>query len=311
MKALVLISGTVTYFYNLTGRRLAEALRNLGWTVDLHTLKTAPDQDYDYVFLMNTTDLVLSCATPYDAIHRLARVRARCRCLALVLLEPVETNWFAHAYDLGKTAQIDLLLDGGLYSQADRVAADARPVYRFFFNGLTAAERASIPYQVAHAARPIPWVMVGHATTTRAKLVKRLMEEVDPGGFVYLSRLEAVTEDGPHLNEQQFMAALRHARYQVWCSHHQGFYLEGERFRMSLLAGALPLKILLHPLPDRNRWPFAYLLLDKDDFPAAMRALDPAALWNRFVADFCALPSLEVGLETALAGAGQTVGGLR
>jgi hypothetical protein len=126
-----------------------------------------------------------------------------------------------------------------------------------------------------------------------------LVCEYDARGVFYLPKLEPVTADGPHLNEAQFHRVLGHTRYQVWCSHHPGFYLEGERFRASLLTGGVPLKINQQTVPASTTALFDYLLLNSADFPARMRTLDFAATRQRFAADFYRLPGLSESLLAA------------
>lgn len=306
MKALVVVSGAVNYYYNLTGQRLAEALRELGCEVDLHTVRDEPSGEYDWCFWVNITELVASCPTRTDAMYRLSRLRAQSRIVASVLLDAVDTEWFVRACALSQEAGGDLILDLGLHDQSCRVQASVAPLYRFAFNGLTATERREVEARPwLEVKRPIPWAFIGHVTESRVHLVRRLIEEVDAAGFVYLPRLGPVTDDGPHLNERQYRRVLEHAGYQVWCSHHTGFYLEGERFRLSLRSGATPIKMLLTPPDHGVAFPFSYLLLDIADGPQRLRQLDRYSLQRRFIEEFLSLPSLANSLAQVLAERGQ------
>src|SRR5262249_8401862 len=47
-RALVIIPGTVNYFYNLSGERIAEALRELGFSVVINTLPDCAEDEYDW-----------------------------------------------------------------------------------------------------------------------------------------------------------------------------------------------------------------------------------------------------------------------
>lgn len=299
--AIVIISGTVTYFYNQAGRRVVEALRNLGWSVDLRTLKSPPEREYDWGFLMNTTDLVASCTDMEDAFQRLELVRRHCRHLAVVLLEAVESNWFTHAVTLSRQAGVDVVLDGGLYNQIAQVTPAFRPMYRFFFNGLTASERCEVDVTSnSIRTRPIPWAFVGQLTPDRANLVHRLVVDFDPAGFVYLARPEPVRDQGPHLNEEKFLTVLKHSRYQIWCSQHTWFYQEGERFRMSLLTGSVPIKVVLDRNLPNQILPFHYLMVDWAECLDYLRSCDIETTQQRFIKDFLALPSLEESLSEAV-----------
>lgn len=299
--ALIITSITGSYFYNQAGRRIGEALRNLGWSVDSLPIQTSPTRAYDWGLLMNTTDLVASCPSLDDALQHLGRVRSSCRYLGVVLLEAVQSPWFSHAVDLARLARVDFVLDGGLYDQTNLVDPDIRPIYRFFMNGLTASERLTVNSSfLPLETRPIPWVMVGHLTSRRANLVNRLVNEFDPCGFVYLARLEPVTEHGPHLNERQFLSVLRQARYQIWCSQQSWFYLEGERFRMSLLSGGVPIKVLTTSDLSTTTIHFRYLIVEMDNCIKYLRSLDCQSIYHRFASEFLAFPSLESSLDLAL-----------
>jgi hypothetical protein len=89
------------------------------------------------------------------------------------------------------------------------------------------------------------------------------------------------------------------------------FYLESERFRMSLLAGCVPVKALLHPAPGVPLLPFHYLLPAAECLADFLRSLDLPATWARFEDEFLALPPLEEGVAEALTGLGIAVNGAR
>lgn len=297
--ALVVIPGTANYFYNQAGRRVAEALREANWSVRLTTLGEVDEQEYALILLVNLSELLFSRREEDDAWERLEALRGRCGKLAQVLLECATTHWFQQACALGSEAKTDALFDLGLHDQAADVPAAYRAQYQFICNGLLASEWEQAQRAAAQTARPIPWAVVGHQTPERVQLVARLVEEFDPRGFFYLPQLEPVTEGGPHLDEQKFHRVLERTQYQVWCSHHYGFYLEGERFRASLLAGGLPVKVRLDtahaapPFPANA--PFEYLLLDTD-FPARLKELPFADTRQQFLADFGRVPRLAESL---------------
>jgi hypothetical protein len=113
-----------------------------------------------------------------------------------------------------------------------------------------------------------------------------------------------VADGGPHLGEQSFLAVLGRAAVQVWCSHHDYFYMESERFRMSLLAGCVPVKAVPQPSADAALLPFHYLMPAVADLPGFLRDMDLPATWARFTDEFLALPSLEDGIGEVLAAFG-------
>ncbi len=117
------------------------------------------------------------------------------------------------------------------------------------------------------------------------------MVYLDRGGLLYMVHFTPVSETGPHLNEQQFHETLSHTRYQIWCSHHPYFYIESIRIRMSLLAGAVPIKVQFLPFPEST--PFSYLIFDRDTFATGLRNLDFERTRQRLYDDYCAMPLLE------------------
>jgi hypothetical protein len=203
---------------------------------------------------------------------------------------------------------IDTVIDLGLVSQFAAHPEGARTKYRFLVNGLTAEERETVRRHAGPAGRPIPWLFVGHRSAERADLVARMVRDVAPDGLAYLPALSPVADGGPHIGERSFLAALGRAVVQVWCSHHEHFYMESERFRMSVLAGCLPVKAVQHPPAGAALLPFHYLMPTVADVPRFLREMDVAATWARFTDDFLGLPSLEDGIAEVLAGLGVSTG---
>ncbi|MEK7832901.1 MAG: hypothetical protein AAB401_17560, partial [Acidobacteriota bacterium] len=281
--------------------RLAEALQTNGWQTRLTTLQAiaadADGESFDWVFLVNIYELIHSHP---GGGSLLAALRKRSRRLIQVLLECVTTNWFADSFWLGKRVGADWLFDFGLQDQTAQASEPVRRQYRFVFNGLTASERQTVALLDEHQARRIPWAFVGHQTGARVELAYRLVRDFDPSGFFYLPELSPVTEDGPHLNEEQFLQVLKRARYQIWASHHQGFYLEGERFRASLLTGSVPLKVMLNTVAPADDLPFSYLLLGESEFVERLNAMEFDSIRRRFVADFARLPGLAESLSEVI-----------
>ncbi len=300
--ALILIPGSVNYFYNQAGRRIATALQTLGFSTDVVTLQSYAPREYDWCFLVNPYEVGMSDATEGGALARIADIQGRTNRMAAVLLECVDTPWFGHTDALCTAANIPLLLDFGFHDQATSLSPNARSRYQFALNGLTETERQTVLDDAGSRADfPIPWMFVGHYSPARSRLISRLVDEFDPSGFVYMPKIAPVTEDGPHINERQLVSTLARTRYQIWCSHHQHFYLESERFRNSLLAGGLPIKVMLHPkdpdLPDL----FDYLLFAEDQVATQLRTLDFMSVRDRFIEDFLSLPTLEDSMVKALA----------
>lgn len=317
LRALVLIPGGVNYFYDQTGYRLAESLAALGFTVDVSSLGELPEVHprYDWTLVVNIAEVLLAFSvtntaarlagqiTPEEqsrALARLARVHDESRAIAAVQLDSAGTHWFDHAHNLCALAKIPTVFDLGFHDQSAVLLPQQRARYQFVFNGLTDSERMQLDTLPNDDARPVPWVFVGHLTPDRTDLVRTLVREFDPRGFVYMPMLAPFTQGGPHLDEAQFGAVLSRAQYQVWRSHHAHFYLESERFRQSALAGGVPVKLMTAPLPS-GPIPFRDFLVDAETFASQLREWDFMTMRRRVAEEFRMLPSLDNSLLAALA----------
>jgi hypothetical protein len=301
-RALVLIPGTVNYFYNLAGHRLAETLRDLSFDVDVQVLGAQPPAAYDWCILSTVSEVMHAFGDRTAAVTKLRELRESCATMSSLLIDSVEGPWYRRIAEDCQAVGIRHILDLSLHNQRASLPKGARPAYHYLPSGLTASESRSLDKDAGDEPRPIPWAFVGHLTPARAALVERLVREVDPRGFVYIPQCAPYTEKGsPHLNGQQFHAVLRQTRYQVWCSHHATFYMESERFRMSLLAGGVPVKVLAGPLRHHVTAPFDYLMVEEKDLADALRTFDFEAVRQRFRDDFRQIKPLRAGLAEFLA----------
>jgi hypothetical protein len=304
-RALVLIPGCLNYFYNLCGRRVAEALGELGIAADVTTLMGLDHshRPYDWCLLANVSEVLLSCP---GAQSKLKALRRRCSAMATCALDCVHTDWYRSIRDKSLAAELDAVIDMGLCDQRTSLSTDDQRLYHFIMNGLTASEMRSLEdLESVNDEREIPWAFVGHFTTERAALVDCLIQTVDPRGFVYMPALAPYTEKGsPHLNQQQFDRVLRSTRYQIWCSHHPNFYLEPERFRASLMTGGVPLKVIPSRSAVPKSVPFRYLLIEKTELGHLKNQEIYERLRRRFREDFRRLPRLADGLAQFLVSTG-------
>ena len=244
-RALVVIPGTVNYFYNQSGHRIADALRELGFDVDVSTLGQCPEGDYAWCVLSSITEILFGFGDEAAGLEKIRELRRRCGAMSSCGIDCVATPWYHRLHDLTARAGVETIIDLGLHDQSHALVPGHRSMYRFVFSGLTPSERRLLSGLDEDAERTIPWAFVGHNTPHRAALVDHLIQTVDPRGFVYMPTLSVYAETGsPHLNQEQFETVLRHTRYQVWCSHHPHFYMEPERFRTSLLTGGIPVKVV-------------------------------------------------------------------
>ncbi len=303
-RALVLISGkSNNYFYNLCGRRLAETLRELSFEVDVTTLAEHPSKTYDWCVLSNISEVMLPLGDMVRAFEKLRKLKQSCKVMTSAAMECAATHWFRPLQEYTQEMEIESFLDIGLHDQREYLPADARSTYHFLMNGLTTSETASLDDESQlDKHRPIPWAFVGHQTPERVAVVDYLIQHVDPRGFVYIPHHHsAILEKGsPHMNQEQFDQVLHHTRYQIWCSHHEAFYLESERFRMSLLAGSVPVKVVADSRHIRPDLPFSYLTIEAADLAERLRSFDFKTVRQRFRHDFRQLAPLRVGLAEFL-----------
>jgi hypothetical protein len=306
LRALVIIPGTVNYFYNLSGERIAEALRELGFAVDIRTLPDCAELEYDWCLLSSIAEILHAYGDEEAGLARLEAIRRRCRSMASLTLECVATPWHHRIRELSDRAGADLILDLGLYDQGEFLDPAERSGYRFAFSGLTPSERRQLDeLDEEDNSRAIPWAFVGQVTPERAALVDHFIQKVDPRGFVYMPGTAPYTEKGsPHLNQQQFDRVLQHTRYQVWCSHHAYFYMETERFRTSLLTGGVAIKIVNSRAGVPASVPLDYLIFEPGEVEGRLTDDLFFQLRGRFQRDWRRFPTLGEGIARVLAEGG-------
>jgi hypothetical protein len=300
-RALIVIPGSVNYFYNQSGRRIGEALQALGGEVDVCTLAECPDQDYDWCIFSNITE-VLVASGEAESIPRIRALARRWRHTASCAIDCVRTVWYERIWDYCRRCGIEWILDLALSDQSEYLPAERRDNYRFVFSGLTPSEKDILnDLSRRDAPRAFPWVFVGHKTPYRVALVDHLLQSVDPGGFVYMPLPAPYTEEGsPHLNQEKFERVLRQTRYQIWCSHHHHFYMEPERFRMSLLTGSVPIKVLDSSSDVPPEAAFTYLMMEAAEVGSRLRHGDFQRVRRRFWWDWQHAPLLSAELGRVL-----------
>jgi hypothetical protein len=298
----------VNYFYNLSGHRVAEALRALGCEPDVCTLAECEPAEYDSCIVSNLAEVLYGYGDEAAGIARVRAIRRSCRGGACLALDCVGTPWYHRLHDLSARADLDLILDLGLYDQTPWLEPGHRANYRFIFSGLTPSEEGQLTQALQGCDdRPLPWAFIGHITQERAAVVDQILQTVSADGFVYLPPLAPYTEKGsPHLNQRQFEAVLRRTRYHIWCSHHEHFYLEPERFRTSLLTGSVPIKVVSDSARVPRDAPFGYLLMNVDELGRRLLPDLFRRVRQRFASDFQARPTLTEGLTPVLTQLGLT-----
>jgi hypothetical protein len=324
-QALVLIRAGMNYLHEIQGRRLAEALRSLGVVVDVRDLSGEVVENYDLCVLSNISEIFFGSGSSggmtgadsttsgkESALSAVRRLRPYCRAVACCLLDCTDIASAAAIRRRCQMAGIDTILDLGFRDQSAALAPSARSLYHFIPNGLTPSEQEAVKPERSEEERPIPWVFIGHASVHRVSLVNNLITRVDPRGFVYMPNVGKVAvKDVQQLNQRQYETVLRKSRYHIWFSHHQHFCLESERFRLSLLTGCVPIKVISEDEDRAPSPPFDYLVLRESEAAEKIRQLDFHEIRRRFRADFLAFPSLAGGLAKFLISHSLLPGGQR
>ncbi len=304
-RALVVIPGTVNYFYNLSGHRIADALRELGFDVDVSTLGQCPEGDYAWCVLSNLTEILFGFGDENAGFGKIRELRRRCGAMTSCGIDCVATPWYHRLHDMTAHAGVETILDLGLHDQGHALGMGHRSMYRFVFSGLTPSEQRLLRGLDEDAERTIPWAFVGHNTPHRAALVDHLIQTVDPRGFVYMPTLSVYAETGsPHLNQEQFETVLRHTRYQIWCSHHPHFYMEPERFRTSLLTGGIPIKVVNSRQGTPKTAPLGYLMMEAGEVGGRLTPGVFNQIRRRFCRDWLQFPTLSEEIARFLDEAG-------
>jgi hypothetical protein len=301
---LVIIPESVNYFYELPGHRLRDALHNLGYSVSLQRLDNFAVRDYEWCFFVNVAEIIQGFlrtqrGTLEDALARFSSIHTHATHRALLLMECVATAWYQDNMRWCDGLQIQHRIDMGYHRQA----VPPTKGYHFLFNGLTTNEQRHVHHLMINPAeRLIPWVFIGTNTPARMQVAKQLVECVDSCGVLYLRNPQgqAVGWHGPHINYEQYLRIHQRARLSVWCSHHDYFYVESERFRMAALAGAVPVKIVAQTMPDDRSIPFRFLMPTLSDFEDVLNELDYEQAWHHFRDACLRLPVLEEALKDVM-----------
>jgi hypothetical protein len=300
-KAIVIISGAVNYFYDVIGYRFAQALRNLGVDAHVYPLRDCPEQEAEWLFIVNVYETAVGYGNGDAALNLMRRFRQRSQHTYNVLLECSKTQWFAENTQLTSYIHADALLDLGFHDQSGDLSADVRRRYRPMFNGLTAQEaQQACHFAALRSERPVPWAFIGHNTAERVRVLDALLTGFDKHGLVYLPTLQPITATGPHITADQLQRILERTQWYLWNTHHPYFYMESERFRNAIMAGAVPIKIADGRNQAPATVPFSYLMLDEQHMIAQLQALTFEPIRQRFVADYLSAPSLEAELAAVL-----------
>jgi hypothetical protein len=313
-KALVLRPAGMNYFHELRGRRIAEALCCLGLSVDFGSLDERFEEEYDLCVLTNSTEILFGSGsiTPptgtsstterkQSALAAILRLRRHCGTVACCLHDCTEIATYEEIQRLCQATGIDTILDFGFRDQSASPPRSLSSLYHFIPNGMTPSEQEAVGHEKNEEERPIPWVFIGHATSHRVALVNNLIARVDPRGFVYMPNLGKIAvKELQQLNQRQYETVLRKCRYHVWYSHHQHFCLESESFRLSLLTGCVPIKVISDDEDRPSSLPFDYLIVRESEAAEKIRQFDFDEILRRFRADFLDYPSLAEGLTKFL-----------
>ena len=316
-----MIPAGMNYIQELHGRRLSEALRSLGLVVALGNLGEQIEEDYDWCVLTNITQMLfghglaggmtdanLATEEKRLALAAIRSLRSYCRAVACCLFDCTDISTYEEIQRHCQATGIDAILDYGFHSQSAHLTPSVRSLYHFIPNGLTPSEQDAAN-QESKEERSIPWVFIGHASARRVAVVNDLITRLDPCGFVYMpNEGKVASKTVQQLSQRQYETVLRKCRYHIWYSQHQHFCLESERFRLSLLAGCVPIKIVPEDQGKPSSLPFDYLVVRESQAAEMIRQFNFHEIRRRFHADFLAFPSLADGLAEFLTSRGLLIG---
>ena len=156
-RVLLVIPGSVNYFYNLYARWMSEALCQLGVQVDLCELSEVPSGTYDLCILSNVAE-ILHATEDHGGRDYL---KALCPSVGTMInfsAECVHSRWFKSNLDLCREFGVEAILDIGFSPQGASIDCQGL-AYFFVFDGLLASQ-ASQPTSDP-SDRFIPWAHVG------------------------------------------------------------------------------------------------------------------------------------------------------
>ncbi|HEY7423251.1 MAG TPA: hypothetical protein VH682_03320 [Gemmataceae bacterium] len=306
-RAVVLIPGVVNAFDTISGQRIAQAVNELGFKVDVCTLASCPVGEYDWCMLAVPPEAVLSVGDDKGGMVKMRALRRLCKVVAATFPDRGKLlSLEKFLYDC-EAIGVDAMLDLGLHDQCKHLPLKVRGKYQLIMAGLTPSEmRALDETECSDTKRTIPWAFVGHYSPDQVGVIGHLVRTVDPSGFIYVPHLSSTCPEKPScpLNYRQLDAVLRRTRYLIWWPHEGDCYSESERLRMTLLAGAVPVKLLAASGPVSVPGPFDYLMMPVDAVGQMLASLDFEQVRQRFRADFRQLKGLKVGLAGHLVDAG-------
>ena len=233
--------------YQELASRIATACKEISYPAKLRSAQeiarlAKEDLKERVVILVMPSECLVSVEDGREFFSRVASAKKR----ILLLAEAVEDKWWEAQFQI--PLEYDAVVDVGFISQEEKTVGLSIP-YHFLFDGPTGPQRHILERGVSREGRSIPWALVGKMGEGRAELLAELVEEVDPGGFVFLPKAHAPRRQAIlakahwRLSPSELSRVLRHTRYYVWCSRHSFKYYESFRFREALLAGAVPCKI--------------------------------------------------------------------
>ncbi|MCB9120526.1 MAG: hypothetical protein H6640_12415 [Caldilineaceae bacterium] len=300
-RTALIVNPAINHFFDLEGYRLAEALRTLGIAVTVATLEDAPHMGFDWCFVNNPFEAAQSTGCAGRGRQLLAELAERCEAVFGISMEDMNGPWFQPVYDMAVTTKLDALLDLGLRPQPSASNGQWKIPIRFVLNGMTKSEKQRAKLGISERnERPIPWAMIGIQTPRRVRIAELLVRNLAPHGFVYLPVQNAEDAERRDLNEAMLMRVLSNSAYYIWCSQYGSRYMESQRYRQAVLAGAAPVKVVDDANPIDDETPFSFTLLHENSLTELVVLPPPATLHGRAAQEFCRMPGLEASLAELL-----------
>lgn len=231
---------SINWFYERQAQLIKEELHRLGLEARLvasdqpDLLAEGPAEIALFVNLAET----LVAARESRSIERLAQRIAPFKRKILLNHDSLFSPWFGKQIEVAEGFFTEIF-DISMKRQTTRSEVFGMP-YQWIPEALAQSQAENLLSWTPN--RPIPWVMIGHATADRASLASALVQELSPSGFVFSPPLRPFRA-GAGLCESDLSRVLSKSDLYVWGSHHRLPYHECLRALHAISYGAAPAKI--------------------------------------------------------------------
>jgi hypothetical protein len=307
--AAIVSWGRRTDLHNRYACRIAIALEQLGIPVSSLELSAIPTREFDLCILSG-----LAGALGHEgrsANRSLHALRSHSRVLLSLSLASTGSNSFTSNLAASVHIKADAILDVGLFPQDLRSFPGRKIEYLHLFDGLLPDERCELENSPERRGQPrvIPWAHIGSKTRDRVRLTDLLVTEFDPSGLVYLPDLPKGCWDCElPWPESHLEQVLRKAKYFLRMADPGTFHIDSFGYRLSLLAGCIPLTVVGDRLPLPAGFPFRDTVVRLSQLIPTLRSSGFDDRFEDFQSQYFRYPRLEEHLSRILGELGLQVG---